>query len=135
MIDTTWLSGLIDDLERRHGELDFPAEGLRDLLSTNLEPPAREAANEELDWLNARRTMIEQVSSVAGALLQAIRLLDSDGYPTLRYRIVPAETWADLDAQRASITAALALFQVESPASDVTATVGPERPTKAARGR
>jgi hypothetical protein len=130
MMDTSWLSDLVVSLSANRAALELPAEGLRDLLSTNLEPPAREAANAELDWVNSRRTVIEQVASVSGALVTAIGVLDADGYPAWRRQQVHAGTWADLDAQRASITAALALFAVEeSPASAVTATVGPERPT------
>ena len=129
MISTSWLSDLTLDLSERRDEAELPAEGLRDLLSTNLGAHAREAANEELDWINARRGMLEHVSSAAGDLAAAIDALNADGYPGLRHRPVPADVFADLDAQRESITAALALFAVT--ASAVDATVSAERPTSA----
>jgi hypothetical protein len=84
-------------------------EGLEDFSRLNLEPKTSAAVDRMRQALDVRLALCT-------AALDALRSLVANGYPGLPTADVDVQTVADLQAQIASLTAALARFAGPNPA-------------------
>lgn len=101
---------LIYELSAAHDSLNTPIEGLRDILSLDILPETREAAESLL------REMLER-QRLLSAAIASLEALVRDGYPTVPS--LPAEdvVLLDISNQIATISAAEGYFTPPTAAS------------------
>lgn len=97
------------ELETAKTALADPIEGLSDLARLNLKPDTATVVGIMLDIYQRRGRLIERA-------LQAIDVLERDGYPRLPRLEADPLIWGDLSRNLRTIRAGISLF--EAPASE-----------------
>lgn len=85
-------------------------EGLRDYSKLNIQTDTLAAVNGAISQYDHRKSLLEQAKARCEALV-------ADGYPVLDIADVTESVKKDLEAQAASITAALAEFDLDEAAT------------------
>jgi hypothetical protein len=97
----------IVEIEKALDDLELPLEGLRDFERLNLDTETMTRVREARVQYTTRQNKLNQA-------LNFLNELVNDGYPTLDIPEVSLSVQKDLEAQQASIAAALAKFKTDA---------------------
>jgi hypothetical protein len=87
--------------------------GLEDLSRASLTPSAQQEVARVLVSRQRRQRSLTEVIRVLDALDRAVASLVADGYPNLPSVFVTGEVLSDLAEERADLTSALGVFQLD----------------------
>jgi hypothetical protein len=116
----TEVSTALDELHDALGDVGPEYEGLLDYQRLNLKPDTRREVDEAINDYSRRLGLMNAAQAALEALV-------NDGYPDLSVRAIAATAFEDLQANAASIEAALKKFS-SNQASALTVTAGEPQP-------
>lgn len=105
--------------------VDSQINGLDDLFTAGLSAELTAVIDKARSVRQVRRHLIHNTLDAMDAVLKDTSLLNDNGYPTpIPQVVIPANLSAELQAERAVLTAALNIFEAAESASIMKATLG-----------
>lgn len=120
---------MIEEAEAALKTVSVPLEGLTDYARLNLQPPTHAVVQDQYVVYSRRAGLLTAVIDTANALLDALTVLEADGYPDLPLADISQAAFVDLENQRVTMAAAVATFYPPALTQGVTGVVSAERPT------
>jgi hypothetical protein len=97
--------------------------GLHDLSAVSISADLKQAVAEQIVERERRRDLTQAVVDALDHVVAALRVLESDGYPTFPTSVIPQPLFEELQRQASDLQAAIAVSQAEQ-AAKIGVTLG-----------